>query len=56
MSEKQTYKVLVQLDGDKPYFKGDTREMTEAEAQHLVDLGVLEKVEPATETRPKQKK
>ncbi len=59
MAEKFTYKVLRQMDGDKQYFEGDTRELTEAEAKHLVDLGVLEKTgkaksEPAAENKAEE--
>jgi len=56
MAEKFTFKVLRQMDGDKQYFEGDTREMTEAEAKHLVSLGVLEKVgEAKSEPAPQNK-
>jgi len=56
MAEKFTYKVLRQMDGDKQYFEGDTRELTEAEAKHLVDLGVLKKVGAAkSEAAPMNK-
>jgi len=56
MAEKFIYKVLRQMDGDRQYLEGDTRELTEAEAKHLVDLGVLKRVgsaksEPASENK-----
>jgi hypothetical protein len=59
MAEKQTYKVLRRLDGsDRAYEIGDTREMTAADAKHLVELGALEpvsgkaaKAPPAEETK-----
>lgn len=44
MAEKQTYKVLRRLDADRAYEIGDTRELTETDAKHLVALGALEPV------------
>lgn len=38
----QTYKVLREHHGDKPYAPGDSRELAPSDAKHLVDLGVLE--------------
>lgn len=56
MAEKFTYKVLRQMDGDKQYFAGDTRELTETEAKRLVQLGALEKVGAAkSEPEPENK-
>jgi hypothetical protein len=43
---KHTYRVLRQMTGDKPYLPGDTRELTPADAKHLVLLGVLEDLGP----------
>lgn len=43
MAQQHSYEVLRRLDGDKVYEPGDTREMTEADAKHLVDLGCLRK-------------
>lgn len=42
MSDTKTYKVLRALDGDKSYAIGDTRELSAADAKHLLDLGVIE--------------
>lgn len=35
------YTVLRHMDGDRPYAAGETRELSEADAAHLVRLGVL---------------
>lgn len=35
------YDVLRQHDGDRQYFQGDTREMSAADAGHLVQLGTV---------------
>jgi hypothetical protein len=43
---KHTYRVLRQMTGDKPYLPGDTRDLTPAEAKHLVALGVLKDLGP----------
>jgi hypothetical protein len=40
-----TYKVLRRMEGDKLYAAGDTRELSKADAAHLVKLGVLEPVD-----------
>ncbi|MDB5597388.1 MAG: hypothetical protein JWM36_4349 [Hyphomicrobiales bacterium] len=40
-----TFKVLRRMEGDKLYDAGDTREMSKADAAHLVKLGVLEPVD-----------
>jgi hypothetical protein len=47
------YKVLRRHDGDKPYHAGDLREIAEAEAKTLVDLGVLVKVKEAAPVQNK---
>jgi len=44
---KKTYRVLRQLDGDKQYLPGDTRELSPADAKHLVDLGALVEIDGA---------
>jgi hypothetical protein len=41
----QKYEVLRRHDGDKEYHEGDERSLTKAEAQHLVDLGVLREID-----------
>jgi len=55
MAAKVTYKVLRRLDGDQLYNPGDTREMTEIEAKHLVALGVLERVDGKAADAPANK-
>lgn len=47
MSTIQTYEVLRDMVGDKDYKRGDTRQITEFEAKHLVSLGVLRLVKMA---------
>lgn len=54
MADLHTYRVLRQMDGDKQYFSGDTREMMAADAQPLVALGVLQKIEKS-EAAPRNK-
>ena len=49
-----TYRVLRAMTGDKPYAVGDTRELTPADAKHLLNLGVLEPVKAAPEYANKQ--
>ncbi|WP_203595689.1 hypothetical protein [Salipiger sp. PrR003] len=53
------FKVLRPHQGDVWYAAGDEREAREAEVQHLVDRGVLAKVEPEPKnkavTAPKTK-
>lgn len=44
MSNLTTYKVLRSHEGDKFYSDGDTRELSAADAKHLVDLGVLKEI------------
>lgn len=51
MAEIHTYEVLRQMDGDKTYYQGDTRELSESDAKHLVNLGVLRKAEPAAQNK-----
>lgn len=41
MSKIVKYDVLREHEGDRFYKRGDTRELTENDAQHLVSLGVL---------------
>jgi hypothetical protein len=50
-----TYKVLRRLDGDKLYEPGDTREMIEADAAHLVATGALEPAKAKAEKAPANK-
>lgn len=49
------FKVLRRLDGDKLYEAGDVRELSEADAKHLVALGSLEPVAEKAEAAPKNK-
>lgn len=42
MADKKTYRYLRPLEGDRFYNVGDTRDMSPAEAKHLLDLGVIE--------------
>lgn len=44
-----SYRVLRAMQGDRNYAEGDTRELTPAEAKHLVDLGVLKDLGPVKE-------
>jgi hypothetical protein len=55
MAEKQKFRVLRRMDGDRLYEEGDEREMTAAEAKHLVDLGALEPIEAKAEPAPQNK-
>lgn len=50
-----SYKVLRRLDGDKLYEPGDTREMMEADAAHLVALGAIEPAKAKAEKTPANK-
>lgn len=45
----KTYRVLRQMDGDRPYKPGETRQLSEADAAHLVRLGVLVEVKAESE-------
>lgn len=49
------YRVLIQHDGDHQYWQGDKRTMAEADAKHLVDLGVLEPIGTKSEDAPANK-
>jgi hypothetical protein len=44
------YEVLREMQGDKDYKPGDIRDLSEADAKHLVGLGVLRKI--ATKAAP----
>lgn len=44
MAEKTTYRVLREMQGDRIYAPGETRELRASDAAHLVVLGVLEKI------------
>ena len=53
MSKVTDYAVLREHEGDRLYMPGETRQLTEVDARHLVKLGVLaaagekpEKAEP----------
>lgn len=46
MAQKQTYRVLREMQGKHDYAVGDTRQLTADEAAHLVKLGVLQLVGP----------
>ena len=47
------YEVLREMQGDKDYKLGDVRDLSEADASHLVSLGVLRKA--ATKAAPRLK-
>lgn len=47
MADKNTYRVLRPMDGDRLYAVGDTRVLTAQEAAHLVPLS-LELIGPAS--------
>lgn len=49
MAAKHNYRVLREMDGDKPYVAGDERELDPNEARRLVDLGVLADLGPIAE-------
>jgi transketolase C-terminal domain/subunit len=49
------YEVLREMQGDKDYKPGDTRELSEGDAKHLVDCGVLRKVSTKAAPRLKNK-
>lgn len=49
MADLQKYRVLRIQDGDRTYVPGDIRELTAADAKHLLDLGVLEAADEATQ-------
>lgn len=49
------YEVLREMQGDKNYKPGDHRDLSDADAKHLVDLGVLRKV-GGKATRPAKNK
>ncbi|SNS53340.1 hypothetical protein SAMN06295912_108124 [Sphingomonas laterariae] len=49
MAAKHNYRVLREMDGDKPYAAGDPRELDPNDAAHLVRLGVLEDLGPVEE-------
>jgi hypothetical protein len=49
MSKMVTYKVLRSHEGDRFYKDGETRELSTADAKHLVDLGVLEEAVSGSE-------
>ncbi|MBY5689348.1 hypothetical protein HFO41_10985 [Rhizobium leguminosarum] len=51
MSSKVIYTVLRSHEGDKFYKEGDKRELSAAEAKHLVELGVLAKAEPTPQNK-----
>jgi hypothetical protein len=55
MAEKQKFRVLRRMDGDRLYEAGEEREMTAADAKHLVDLGVLEPIAVKAEATPQNK-
>lgn len=53
MSEKKSYTVLRAMQGDREYARGDTRELTEADAAALVASGALvEKGKEPAEREP----
>lgn len=49
------FKVLRPHQGDTWYDAGDEREAREADVQHLVDRGVLEKAKPEAKAEPAPK-
>lgn len=49
MADKVKFQVLREMEGDRFYRAGETREMAEADAVHLVRLGVLKKVDGKAE-------
>ena len=49
------FEVLRRHIGDKPYEPGDFREATESDVKHLVDGGVLRRVQEKAEPAPKNK-
>ncbi|WP_042954174.1 hypothetical protein [Rhizobium leguminosarum] len=53
MSSKIAYTVLRSHEGDKFYAEGDIRELSAADAKHLVDLGVIKLLK--AEPKPKNK-
>ena len=44
MADMKAYRVLRDLDGDRFYRAGETREMLPADAIHLLRLGVLSEI------------
>lgn len=56
MSKTVKYDVLREHEGDRFYRSGETRDLNEVEAKHLVELGVLVKCSTAkAETKVKNK-
>ncbi|RVT80214.1 hypothetical protein EM858_04255 [Agrobacterium sp. CNPSo 2736] len=56
MGKTITYDVMREHEGDRFYRSGETRDLNEVEAKHLVELGVLvERSTAKAETKVKNK-
>lgn len=53
---KKTYTVLRQQLGDRDYARGDTRELTEAEATPLIAMGAIVEAKPKPAAKSKTDK
>ncbi|WP_207479563.1 hypothetical protein [Arenibaculum pallidiluteum] len=55
MANKMTFRVMREMEGDRFYRAGETREMLPADAAHLLQLGALAEIDGKVESTPLNK-